>query len=73
MALFEQTSFFVTMLIASFNDIFYFMVLLGICILGFANAITVVEHNMMKRFNFLNKDPVAEYATFIDVKDNTIW
>lgn len=71
MALFEQTSFFVTMLIASFDDIYYFMVLLFICIFAFTNAISIIEQNQRRRFEFNN--PGEDYATFIDQKDKFVW
>jgi hypothetical protein len=73
MTLIEQTSFFVNMLYAAFQDIFYFMLLLGLCILAFANAITVVEHNQLRRYEYNNDGSLVGAQYFIDKKEKTIW
>lgn len=42
---FEATSFYVTLLIRSFFDILFFLILMFLCIVSFANALLILDKN----------------------------
>ena len=51
------------------------MLILFICIVAFANAITVIDFNQSRRFDALaeySSQPV-EYPSFIDQKESNLW
>jgi hypothetical protein len=56
--LFEELSFYITLIIEALLDIKYFLLILACCLASFSNASIIVEHNygLMQNFYLKNKN-----------------
>lgn len=71
MALFEVTSFYVTMLTESLSDIKYFLLMVFVCIASFAHAIMVLDINKSAQYE-QEEDLGLDVEEYAEIEDNKL-